>query len=142
MQPFTEPDSVVKKFQTQDIYALPPQIFPCNDFDLPDFRYLNSNFFPVKHPFKDNLTIESYNSIWLDNISIVSRSDLKQICGKEVVPARKPAKLLAVENTTALVPVVVLPDTIEEMDTYLHDNVGTNRCKVYCARHPHRNKAT
>ena len=69
--------------------------------------------------------------MWLDNISIVSRPDLKQIYGKDIVPARKPAKLLAVENTTALVLVVVLPspeifhrpDTIEEMDTYLHDNV-------------------
>ena len=69
--------------------------------------------------------------MWLDNISIVSRPDLKQICGKDIVLARKPDKSLAVENTTEFILVVVLPspeifhrpDTIEEMDTYLHDNV-------------------
>ena len=61
--------------------------------------------------------------MWLDNISIVSRPDL--------VLARKPDKSLAVENTTEFILVVVLPsleiflrlDTIEEMNTYLHDNV-------------------
>ena len=61
----------------QDIYALPPHILPCDDFDLPDLRYLNTDFTPVKHPFKDNVNIESYNSIWLGNTSMITKPDLE-----------------------------------------------------------------
>ena len=77
VQPFDKPDSVVRKFQTQDLYALPLQYIPCDDVDLPDFRYLNTDFTPVKHPFKDNSIIENYNSMWLDNISMITKPDLE-----------------------------------------------------------------
>ena len=52
-------------------------MLPCDDVDLPDFRYLNTDFTPVKHPFKDNFNIESYNSIWLDNTSMITKPDLE-----------------------------------------------------------------
>ena len=80
VQKFDKPDGVLRKFMGQDLYALPPQILPCDDIDLPDFRYLNSNFTPVKHPFKDSCNIESYNSMWLDDQNIVTKPDLCQVC--------------------------------------------------------------
>ena len=52
VQPFDKPDSAIRKFLAQDIYALPPQILPCDPVDLPDLRYLNTDYAPVKHPFK------------------------------------------------------------------------------------------
>ena len=66
VQPFDKSDAVTRKFMAQDLYTLPREILPCNNVDLPDFRYLNNNFAPVKHPFKDSFNIESYNSMWLD----------------------------------------------------------------------------
>ena len=63
VQPFNKPDSAVRNFFAQDMYALPPQILPCADINLPYIRYLNTDFAPVKHPFKDNFNIESYNSM-------------------------------------------------------------------------------
>ena len=115
----------------QLLYMLPPQIPPCDYIDLSNLRYLNTDFAPVKHPFKDNFNIERYNSMWLDNISRVFKPKLKQICGKDIIHVTSPAKLTAVENSTALVQVVALPspvivprpNIIEEMDTNLHDNI-------------------
>ena len=81
VKPFDKPDSTVHKFLAQDLYALLPQILPCVDVDLPNCCYLNTDFAPVKPPFKDNFDIESYNSMWLDNQSLVSKPDLCQVCG-------------------------------------------------------------
>ena len=59
------------------MYALPHQILPCADVDFPDLWYLNTDFAPVKYPFKDNFNIESYNNTWLDSMSIMSKPDLR-----------------------------------------------------------------
>ena len=66
VQPFDKPDSAIRKFLAQDIYALPPQILPCDPVDLPDLRYLNTDYAPVKHPFKASFDVESYNIMWFD----------------------------------------------------------------------------
>ena len=66
VQPFDKLDGAIRKFLAQDMYALPPKILPCNPIDLPNLRYLNTNYSPVKHPFKTSFDIESYNSMWFD----------------------------------------------------------------------------
>ena len=80
VQPFDKPDAATRKFMAQDLYALPREILPCDDIDLPDFRYLNNDFAPVKHPFKDAFNIESYNSMWLDKSIPVTKPSLQSIC--------------------------------------------------------------
>ena len=97
VQPFDKPNSVVRKFQLHDIYALSPQILPFDDVYLPEFRYLNTDFAPVKHPFKDYFNIKSYKIMWLDNKSMIPKPDLKQICEKDIAPIMPPAKLLGVK---------------------------------------------
>ena len=76
VQPFDKPDSAVRKFQTQNIYALPPQILQCDDFDLPDLMYLNTDVAPVKYSFKDNFNIKSCKRMCLDNTSMITKQDL------------------------------------------------------------------
>ena len=129
VQPFGKPDSAVGKFLAQDMYALPPQILPCTDVDLPDFRYLNTNFAPIKHPFKDNFNIESYNSMWLDNKSIVSKP-VCQVCGdnifKNVSPTVDTPEPQPVVPSPCIIPQsslhVPCPDSVDEMAANLHDN--------------------
>ena len=129
LQLFDRPNGTLWKFQTQDMYALPPQILPCDDIDLVDFCYLNTYFMPVKHPFKENFSIKSYNSMWLDNKEVVSKPDLLQICGKDIIQkgptpltilVLKPAK----NHTVVPVSPICTPrsDTVEETETNMHDN--------------------
>ena len=49
---FDKLDATSGKFLAQDLYALPPQILPCDEVDLVDLRYLNIDFTSVAHPFK------------------------------------------------------------------------------------------
>ena len=69
--------------------------------------------------------------MWLDNKEVVSVPDLLQICGKDIIrdlttPLNSPVLELA-KNPT-VVPVspacVPRPDTVEEMETNLHDNTA------------------
>lgn len=66
MKPFDKPDTVSKKFLAYDLYVLPPQILPCDEIDLVDLMYLNTDFASVTHPFKTSVDIESYNNTWFD----------------------------------------------------------------------------
>ena len=54
IQLFDKPVGAVRKFLARNLYALPPQILPCDDVDLSDLRYLNTDFAPVRHPLKKN----------------------------------------------------------------------------------------
>ena len=47
VKPFDKSDAPSRKFISQDVHALPPQILPCDDIDLLDLRYLNSDYAPV-----------------------------------------------------------------------------------------------
>ena len=114
----------------QDQYALPREIFPCDDVNLPDFRYLNNDFAPVKHPFKDAFNIESYNSMWLDESIPVTKPSLQSICTESLPnlgiialsrpPVASPATPLVTASPTP--PTVPRPDTVDEMDSNTHDN--------------------
>ena len=64
---FNKPQSVIQTFMNQDLYLLPSQVFPCENFDTPDLRYLSSDFAPVKKPFHKVLDFESYNVKWFDD---------------------------------------------------------------------------
>ena len=136
MVPFDKPDGAPRKYMAQDIYALPPQILPCNDIDLPDFRYLNSDCVPVKHPFLDEFKIECYNSMWIDPKAPIVKPNLAQICSKNLPHASDSpvpsAQLQSQQSPTSTptdtstdivlppsptpVPTVPRPDTIDEMD--------------------------
>ena len=63
VKPFDKANGAIRRFMAQDIYALPPRILSCNGIELPDLRYLNNDFAPVKHSFKYVFNIESYNSM-------------------------------------------------------------------------------
>ena len=61
---YGKPDSALRKFMTEDLYMIPPAILPCKHFDTPDMRYLDSNFFPIKHPFDNTADIECHTTSW------------------------------------------------------------------------------
>ena len=142
VQPFDKPEGALRKFLAYDIYALPPQILPCADIDLSDFRYLYTDFAPVKHPFKDLFNTESYNSMWLDHKSVVSEPDLHQVCGKTMFkdstnvdtpdnippvnksdsPVNTELRSPSLDITPESCPVIPHPDLIDQMDVRLHDN--------------------
>ena len=56
-----------KKFMAEDLYMLPPAMFPYVHTDNPDLRYLNSDFAPLYHPFTKEFNIESYNTYWFND---------------------------------------------------------------------------
>mmetsp|Transcript_30102 Transcript_30102/g.28997 ORF Transcript_30102/g.28997 Transcript_30102/m.28997 type:complete len:86 (+) Transcript_30102:3-260(+) len=62
-----KPDSALRKFMTEDVYILSPDILPCEHLDTPDMRYINSDFTPDKYPFDNTADIESYNINWYDD---------------------------------------------------------------------------
>lgn len=66
VQQFNKPQNVIRNFLAQDIYAVPPQILPCDLIDLPDLRYIHADYAPVKYSLKAAFDIESYNNMWLD----------------------------------------------------------------------------
>ena len=49
------------------MYSLPPLILPCERFDTPSLRYLNSAFLPLQHPFGKVFDIAGYNIAWFDD---------------------------------------------------------------------------
>ena len=65
---YGKPDEPLSKYMTQDLYMLPPTILPCEHLDTPDMRYLNIDFAPKNHPFANTLDIESYNTLWFEDI--------------------------------------------------------------------------
>ena len=115
----------------QDMYASPPQILPCDDINLPDLRYLNSDYAPVKHPFKDIFNIESYNSMWLDKYTPVHKPNLLDICRDSIPSVDSNDNNLTDKTPTDASPTAIppspisvpRPDTIEEMDSNLKDNI-------------------
>ena len=90
--PFDKPNGTKRKFLAQDMYALPPQILPYDQVDLPDLRYMNNDFAPVTHPFKDSFNIESYNSIWFEKQPPSSKPTL-QVYVKTIYPLRSKHQL-------------------------------------------------
>ena len=64
---YAKPERSLRKFMTEDLYMLPPAIFPCEHLDTPGMRYINSDFAPIKHPFDNTVDIESYNINWYDD---------------------------------------------------------------------------
>ena len=112
--PFDRPDAATHKFLAQDMYALHLQIMPCEQVDLPDLQYMNNNFIPVTHPFKDSINIESYNSIWFEEQPPSSKPVLKDVCKESLLPP--------IEGPAVTPAATARPDTIEEMDTFLTDN--------------------
>ena len=63
---YGKPDGTIKKFRTEDLYLLPPDIFPCESTDSTDLRYLSNDFAPLHHPFTKDFNIEAYNTRWFD----------------------------------------------------------------------------
>ena len=54
IQLFDNPQGVIRKFFAQDLYALPPQILPCDAIDLPYLRYFNTDLAPVNTPLSNS----------------------------------------------------------------------------------------
>lgn len=115
VQPFDKPDAAIRKFLGQDLYALPPQILSCDEVDLVDLRYLNSDFTAVQHPFKQAFDMESYNSIWFDKQPPSNKPLLSIICKDSLPPAVEQPSQPVIISTGR-------PDTVEEMDIHLTDN--------------------
>ena len=64
---YGKPQGTIKKFRTEDMYLLPPLIYPGESLDTADLRYLNSDFAPLHHPFSKSFDIEAYNTRWFDS---------------------------------------------------------------------------
>lgn len=101
------------------MYALPPQILPCDDVDLLDLQYLNADFAPVKHPFKSSFDIESYNSMRFDKQPPSTCPALEIICNASLpTPIVEPVEEIIIHTPR--------PDTIGEMDASLTPNDSIN----------------
>ena len=61
---YGKPDGTIKKLRTEDLYFLPPAIFPCESTDSIDLRYLNSDIAPLHHPFAQDFDIEACDTRW------------------------------------------------------------------------------
>ena len=109
------------------MYVIPPQILPCDQISLPDLRYINAEYAPVKHPFKAAFGIESYNIMWLDKTMILKQPSLQSICKYSIPPPiEDPITSSAVNESTStsglqLQVIPSIPDTIEEMGATLTD---------------------
>lgn len=68
MRKVWEPQGALSKFLAEDLYLLPRQILLCDEVDVADFHYLNSEFTPsLKHPFFKDFSINAYNTAWFDD---------------------------------------------------------------------------
>ena len=67
VKPFDKPNGADRNFLGKDMYALPSQILPCDQIDLPNLQYMNTYLAPVTHLFKNVFNIESCNSIRFDS---------------------------------------------------------------------------
>ena len=86
VRPFDKPNSIIRKFFLQDMYALPPQFLACDPIDLSDLRYFNTNYDQIKHSLKTSFYIESYNSMWFDEQPPSTKPPLKMICSDSLSP--------------------------------------------------------
>ena len=88
---------------------------PCDPVDLPDLRYLDTDYALVKHPFKPAFDIESYNSMWFDQHQPSTKPPLSEICADSLPPKIITDHILQPTSTPR-------PDTINEMTAALSDN--------------------
>ena len=87
---YGKPGAIVKKFRTEDLYLLPPQILPCDSADTADLWYLHSDFAPLSHPFSKKFDIEAYNTRWFDSEPpLLKKSKIPPL---PVIPFPSPAK--------------------------------------------------
>jgi len=61
---YNHPQSSVCKYKLQNLYLLPPHLFPTEELDTMDIRYLNYSHAPVPSPLKKLLYIELYNDVY------------------------------------------------------------------------------
>lgn len=115
VQPFDKSDSAIRKFLAQDMYELPPQILPCDPIDIPDLRYLNTEYAPVKHAFKTVFDIKGSNIMWFEQHPPSINPPLAEICSDSLPPK--------IVTDHVLPPVSApRPDTIDEMTIAFSDN--------------------
>ena len=62
---YGKPDGSIKTFRTEDLYLLPPAIYPSEPIDTADLRYLNSDFAPLHHPFSKHLILKHITLVGL-----------------------------------------------------------------------------
>lgn len=65
VRPLGQPNKASRIYKTDQLRKLPPSIQPCNPLDTVDFRYLNLDRAPIRHPYRETLGISSYNHLWL-----------------------------------------------------------------------------
>ena len=51
---YGKPNGSIKRFHMEDLYLLPPAIYPTEPVDTTDLQYLNSDFAPLPHLFPQN----------------------------------------------------------------------------------------
>ena len=59
---YNKPDSATRKYKSTELYLLPPQLFPNEELDTMDQRYLNYSHAPIPSSLKKPLAIELYNN--------------------------------------------------------------------------------
>ena len=61
---YNHPQFSVHRYKLQDLYLLPPHLFPSEELDTMDVRYLNYSHAPVPSTFRNPLYIELYNDAY------------------------------------------------------------------------------
>ena len=61
---YNKPDSATRKYKSHDLFLLPPFLFPHEEVDTMDVRYLNYSHAPVPSPLQRPLNIELYNDVY------------------------------------------------------------------------------
>ena len=46
---YNNPNGATQKYKSCDLYLLPPQLFPCDELDIMDTKYLNYSHAPLFH---------------------------------------------------------------------------------------------
>ena len=63
---YGKPTSAIKNIRTEDLYLLPPSIFPTESVDTSNLRYLISDSDPLHHHFAKDFNIGAYNTLWFN----------------------------------------------------------------------------
>ena len=135
VQRYNEPNSAKRKYKGQDLYLLPPSIFPVEPLDTMDTRFLNYEHAPIASPLQKSLKIELYNDQFFhtpNTISQPSRNQpstpideltFKSHIMQKTIPSAQPESSVPVEPEDAPTP--------KNHQPTIHQDITTSKDKLF-----------
>ena len=144
---YGKPNGSIKRFHMEDLYLLPPTIYPTEPVDTADLRYLNSDFAPLHHPFSKTFDIEAYNNRWFDTesklvlkkllcvpIETMDDRDVEVIHPKDYTPTSTlplPHTKCPAPSDERLDVVIIIPTETVYTEDLSSDSIAPSRVTLY-----------